>query len=77
MDNTRLLAAKSSGVSVQANAHNLDDAIPRGVADRFRALGDYLPVSRVPVIENRISGQDAVFGSKYPSGSMITGWKGH
>lgn len=60
-----------------SNVDKFDEAIPSVVADRFRARDDSLPGSWGQAVENRISGQGAVFSSNYPSGSMITGWKGN
>lgn len=71
VDNTRLLAARRTGIEVRANAHNYDDLIPEDMAVRFANKKGELPTTWGEAIENRIKNQNSTFKSNYESGSFV------
>ena len=73
LDNTRVLAASRARVNVRANVRRHDDALPDGMAERFRSRSGDLPSTYGEAASNRIGRQNAGYRNQYPNGSFITG----
>lgn len=77
VDNTRLLAARSTETPVQARVHGYDEPIdPARAGDLVSRKGD-VPSTWAEGVENRIGRQNATYRGRYPSGSDVTGWSGN
>ena len=77
VDNTRLFAAKRSGIDVRAQVHGFEDAISESQAVRFPGAKGALPSTWGEAVMNRIGNQSAGFRNANPYGSPITGWVGN
>lgn len=77
VDNTHLLAAKRSGINVQANLHEFEDGLPDHLADRFATKKGELPSTWGEAATSRINNQGAAYRNANPHGSWVTGWDGN
>ncbi|WP_375431307.1 hypothetical protein [uncultured Friedmanniella sp.] len=76
VDNTRLLAAKSSGIDVQANVHDFHEPLPAEHVERFTTPKGGVPDTWGDAVTNRIGRQNSAYRDVYPNGSPLTGWGG-
>ncbi|GAA0457174.1 DUF6531 domain-containing protein [Streptomyces sp. NPDC046215] len=77
IDNTRVLAARSTDTPIQARVRNFDDPLPADVIEsgRFNTK-KATPVTWGEAVTARIGKQSAGYRNTYPMGSDITGWRG-
>ena len=76
LDNTRLLAAKTVGIDVQANIHLFDEILPEHLVPRFTTAKG-VPKTWGDAVKLRIGKQNKGYRERYPFGSNIIGWKGN
>ncbi|MEU7040450.1 DUF6531 domain-containing protein [Streptomyces varsoviensis] len=77
IDNTRVLAARSTDTPIHARVRNFDDPLPQDIIDsgRFNTK-KATPKTWGEAMMARIGKQSAGYRNRYPMGSDITGWKG-
>jgi hypothetical protein len=68
IDNTRVTAARETGVRVRARVHNFDEAIPPDQAARFKGNPD----TWGDAVKSRIDGQGSRWSNENPNGSYTT-----
>lgn len=76
VDNTRVLAAKTTGTTIKARIHEYDDKIDINMANRFLSKKKEIPETWGQAVSYRIGKQASGYRNKYPEGSQITGWSG-
>ncbi|MDO5539023.1 MAG: hypothetical protein Q4F83_02960 [Eubacteriales bacterium] len=69
IDNTRVVAAREVGISVQANVHAYNDPLPSNYIKRF-STAKGVPKTWGEAIELRIGKQKASFRNENPYGSF-------
>ena len=74
VDNTRLLAAKSTGTPVHANVHEYHDPIDEPRASTLASRKGVVPETWGEGVHNRIGRQNSAYRTRYPDGSPLTGW---
>ncbi len=69
IDNTRVVAARTAGIDVQAVVHNADDLLPESLIERFTTKQG-VPTTWGEAIELRIGKQNSGFRINNPYGSF-------
>jgi hypothetical protein len=69
LDNTRVVAARQSGIDVQSNVHDYDDPLPSILVRRFTTPKG-VPKTWGEALGLRIGKQNTTFRHEYPSGSF-------
>ncbi|GKX28597.1 hypothetical protein SH1V18_10770 [Vallitalea longa] len=69
IDNTRVVAARATGIDVQAVVHNTDDLLPEHLIERFTTKKG-VPTTWGEAIELRIGKQKSSFRTNNPYGSF-------
>lgn len=68
IDNTRVVAARESGIEVQATIHDASELLPEGLIDRFTTKKG-VPTTWGEAIELIIGKQNASFRNNNPFGA--------
>jgi hypothetical protein len=69
LDNTRVVAARQSGIDVQANIHIYNDQLPDSLVGRFTTQKG-VPTTWGDAVELRIGKQNSDFRNTFPFGTF-------
>ncbi|MBN2176102.1 MAG: ParB N-terminal domain-containing protein, partial [Demequinaceae bacterium] len=76
IDNSRLLAARLTGIDARVVIHEFDDLIPLSRAETILSQGGVTPATWGEALMNRIARQSAAYRALYPEGSDVVRWNG-
>lgn len=76
IDNTRVLAAKLTGVQVRLTMHRFQEPLPLGEVGRLTTPKGGPPGTWGHAATNRIGKQNAAYRRLHPHGTHVVGWKG-